>query len=226
MTVAIFTCNTCKTRTLWDVYGNILEPTKLLDKIHYNHDIKIDFKDDVPLKMIMRPMTKYILYHQQNTSLIGVEIGVKYGDNAYNILNALNMKKLYLVDPYEFYDGYDESDFKDKSPKDSYMIARKLLNPYRNKISFIKKTSKDAEKDIPNDLDFVYIDGNHSYEYVMEDLNLYYKKLKINGIIGGHDFALHRPEVVRAVSDFIYKNNLKRLRSENIDYWIVKEKEI
>ena len=47
--------------------------------------------------------------------------------------------------------------------------------------------SEDAVDDIPEKLDFVYIDGNHAYEYVKKDIGLYYPKLKKGGVIGGHD---------------------------------------
>ena len=40
---------------------------------------------------------------------------------------------------------------------------------------------------IDEDIDFIYIDGNHKYKYVLEDLTKWYNKLKTGGIIVADD---------------------------------------
>jgi predicted O-methyltransferase YrrM len=37
-------------------------------------------------------------------------------------------------------------------------------------------------------LDFVYIDANHTYQAVKEDIRLWYPKVKSGGLIMGHDY--------------------------------------
>jgi tRNA(Arg) A34 adenosine deaminase TadA len=37
-------------------------------------------------------------------------------------------------------------------------------------------------------LDFIYIDANHKYEFVLQDLKLWFPKLRKGGIFAGHDF--------------------------------------
>jgi hypothetical protein len=51
----------------------------------------------------------------------------------------------------------------------------------------IRKPSFEAVDDIPNNIDFLYIDGNHKYKYVFKELQLYYDKVKPGGIIIGDD---------------------------------------
>ena len=63
--------------------------------------------------------------------------------------------------------------------------AKKLLSNFD--VKFIKKESLEAIKYINGDLDYVYIDGNHNYENVLEDLVTYSKKLKEHGIIQLND---------------------------------------
>ena len=47
----------------------------------------------------------------------------------------------------------------------------------------------EALNDIPNEsLDFVYIDGNHHFKYVAEDICGWSKKVRKGGIISGHDY--------------------------------------
>lgn len=131
-----------------------------------------------------RPMIKYISKKFGNAPLTGVEIGVGFGENAKSILKTLNMKMLCLIDPYEpYYEyGIDMSGYVK-----GLEIVEKELAILLN-VKFIKKRSEDAMSDVPNNLDFVYIDGCHEYEFVKKDIELYYPKIREGGIIGGHDF--------------------------------------
>ena len=80
-------------------------------------------------------------------------------------------------------------------------------------------------KNIPDNLDFVYIDGNHQYEFVAKDIKTYYPKLKKGGVLGGHDmyngFCSEHNGVVQAVAEFAIKNNLQ-LCVELPDWWVIK----
>lgn len=64
-------------------------------------------------------------------------------------------------------------------------------------------------------IDFIFIDGNHSYEYVLEDLELYYPKVKNGGVITGDDYFMHEGDyegkkmVQEAVNDFAEKHSLE-----------------
>jgi len=88
----------------------------------------------------------------------------------------------------------------------------------------LQMTSEDAVDHIPDNLDMVYIDGNHAYEYVKKDIELYYPKVKAGGIIGGHDIEGNSlgEDVRRAVFEFAQKNNLS-VHVEKPDWWILKE---
>ena len=48
-------------------------------------------------------------------------------------------------------------------------------------------------------LDFVFIDGQHTYEAVCEDIDAWLSKVKPGGVLAGHD---HRyPPVAKAVAE-------------------------
>lgn len=196
---------------------------------HSGHNIEMQLKRNIKIDII-RPMMSYLL-NNRRYPLVGVEIGVCEGFHAERILRYNDIKKLYLIDPYEFYNGYDRSDFRQENesleePEKIFLQAKKRLQIYINRIEFIKKSSRDALNDVPNNLDFVYIDGNHAYEYVKEDINLYWSKIKKDGVIGGHDFGTHCPGVSKAVSEFILENNFQKIkgkcRYKDADWWIVK----
>jgi len=163
----------------------------------------------------------------KDNELIGVEIGTSHGINAHAILSFLPMKTLYLIDPYFKYIEYIEKWAPNHSQNDfdnDYMIAKKRLKKYKNKIQFIKMKSEEAimlSCLIPNDLDFVYIDGNHDYNYVKKDLELYYPKVKDGGVLGGDNFEAKFQGVPRAVLEFVDTKNLK-LYGRDKDWWIVK----
>jgi len=169
-----------------------------------------------------RPMFR-ALKQELSNDLIGVEIGTQRGTNAVNILKYLSIKKIYLIDPYEFYDyegrspnAVDPSDVQDGN----FQEAKRVLKNYGDKIQFIFKKSEDAVDDVPNDLDFVYVDGNHDYSYVKRDIELYFPKLKTAGFLGGHD--INMPGVFQAVSEFRSNSN-KKINIKRRDWWFVSE---
>ncbi len=149
----------------------------------------------------MRGMTKFIKKSGKK-NVIGCEVGVMKGIHALETLNNLDIKKLYLVDPYLPYidgDGY----IKKKIVFDKKIAHRNLSN--RN-VDFIYKASKKACKQFEdNTLDFVYIDANHSFKHVFEDIDCWYPKVVDGGVIGGHDFDTKHNDVILAVLDFIDK---------------------
>ena len=167
----------------------------------------------------MRPMISY-LKEENKKDLIGAEIGVAGGDNSKRLLKTLSIKKLYLIEPWIEY----EEDGKIKNYDKNEQKCRKLLKRWNNKIVYIKKTSREAVNDIPDDIDFIYIDGNHQYEFVKTDIELYYPKVKKGGCIGGDDFCGNFVGVVRAVLEYVDKHNVK-LHSRINDWWFIKPKE-
>ena len=168
-----------------------------------------------PISWFTRPSTKFLLKYYKNTSITGAEIGVDYGLNAKTILKILNLKKLYLIDPYI-------QKLDNVSGDERFNSAKKYLSKYNEKIIFIRKTSEDAINDIPSNLDFIYIDGLHDYENIKKDIELYYPKVKSGGILGGHDFWGNEIGVCKAVLEFVENNNLK-LYGELTDWWIIKK---
>lgn len=167
---------------------------------------------------IIRPSIKFIEGNLKG-ELIGVEIGVWRGENAEKILQNLSIKKLYLIDPYDAYKSYILPPTKDLTKDEE--IAQEKLAKFKDKIRFIKLKASDAVHLIPDELDFVYIDGNHTYEYVKQDIENYWPKIKKGGVIGGHDYNAKEPGINKAVDEFV-KNKKTRLYIKPYDWWIVK----
>ena len=94
-----------------------------------------------------------------------------------------------------------------------------------NTQKMIEKYSDKAADDVPNNMDFIYVDGGHDYDCVKKDIELYYPKVKKGGVFGGHDFDANHIDICRAAFEFVQKNNLK-LYGKNSDWWVVKGEKI
>ncbi|GAG75308.1 unnamed protein product [marine sediment metagenome] len=130
-----------------------------------------------------------------------------------------------MIDPYEEYEEY--LDLKGNIFIVAKQLADKRLISYINKIIWKIMKSADAVNLIPDNLDFVYIDGNHSYEYVLRDIELYFPKVKEGGVVGGHDYHNESKarEVKKAVDEFTKKNQLKLHIKGGLtgtDWWVIK----
>jgi len=144
-----------------------------------------------------RPSTKLIHGIYGEKPLVGVEIGTGFGENALSLLHELSIEKLYCVDPFVPYDDGVDKNQADYSSKSECTL--KLLSRYKN-VSFIRKDSSEAVKEICETVDFVYVDGNHAYDFVLADLENYYPIINERGVIAGHD--LDWPSVRKALNDF------------------------
>jgi len=164
-----------------------------------------------------RESIKFAKEYFKNKKIFAAEIGVFFGYNSRDLNKFLNISKLYLIDPYEKYEGYKKDsayNLLKRAKKNSHKINKK------KNIFWIEKFSDKAVKDIKEDLDFLYIDGNHEYEFVKKDLELYWKKIKKGGIMAGHDIQYRG--VSKALLEFANKNNLEVNFGDRRDWWIIK----
>lgn len=117
---------------------------------------------------------------------VGAEIGVWRGEFTEKF--AKLGLKMYAIDPWMELKDYksDGKGFQASQDK-CYEITKEVLAPYD--CTIIRKESMAALADVPNEsLDFVYIDGNHWFRYVAEDICEWTKKVKPGGYVCGHDY--------------------------------------
>jgi len=143
---------------------------------------------------------------------VGVEVGVAEGEFAETILQLGKVSKLYGVDPFKPLEGYRDYVFE-KTFQRLYDTTMRTLMPYTNWM-LIQETSMEAVKHFDdNSLDFVYIDADHSYEHVLQDITEWAKKVKPGGIVSGDDYVRRKGQdqyynVVDAVDKYVADNNL------------------
>ena len=146
--------------------------------------------------------------------LVGAEIGVYAGDHAQEMFKKLDIKKLYLIDPYELYPAYAGHRLGTRgwrSLPGVMMYAKKILKEkgYAERIVWLIMMANEAVNKVNEPLDFVYIDGNHDYGFVMDDITNWAPKVKEGGLVGGHDYGPSRYGVYEAVNDYCSKNNIE-----------------
>lgn len=156
-----------------------------------------------------------------------VEIGQRVGNNAEVIMKETDIKELYLVDPYLPYQDNSKEEIIDVNQELQNVYKKGMLHRlchYGDRLSFLNTTSEKASTLFEDKtFDYVYIDGDHHYNQVLNDMRLWYPKIKENGVLGGHDFKGKFPEIVKAVVDFADENNLKVVYNGDSDWWLKKK---
>ena len=120
----------------------------------------------------------------------GVEIGTFKGEFARKILLNTNANlRLYMVDVWRgLGDEYQDSS-NHNNHISAYSDTIKEIEGFGNMAVMIRADSQTAsDLFIDESLDFVYIDANHAYDYVVEDIKLWYPKVKHGGYLMGHDY--------------------------------------
>lgn len=161
----------------------------------------------------MRPMIKSL-----KDTEVGVEVGVFKGEHALSILQGLpNLKRLYLIDPYEAYEGYDDPNVGMLKSARKEAVSRLL--DFKDRIRWIY--SKFETGLIDEKVDFVYIDGNHDPHAVMHDIKVAETIIKPRGIIGGHDYYESSHLGVKMTVDNYCREKNRVLYQEDIDWWVM-----
>lgn len=142
---------------------------------------------------------------------VGAEIGVERAVFSKAICTRNPETKLYGIDPWKAYKGYRDHVTQEKLDA-FYVEASERMKHFNCEL--IREDSMTAAKRFEDEsLDFVFIDANHAYEYVLEDIRTWAKKVKKGGIVSGHDYIRRKGQdhiygVVRAVQQYIEENQI------------------
>lgn len=130
----------------------------------------------------------------------GAEVGVATGRFSKFMFDTIPGLSLICVD-----------DWANSKFAHTYEIAKETLKGCNAKL--IKKTSVEAAKEVENgSLDFVYIDANHEYNHVVDDIASWYPKVRSGGVVCGDDYYLTHAGntgVIRAVQEFCRENGIE-----------------
>eukprot|EP00747_Dinoflagellata_sp_TGD_P187809 gnl/TRDRNA2_/TRDRNA2_45859_c0_seq2.p1 gnl/TRDRNA2_/TRDRNA2_45859_c0~~gnl/TRDRNA2_/TRDRNA2_45859_c0_seq2.p1 ORF type:complete len:129 (+),score=24.57 gnl/TRDRNA2_/TRDRNA2_45859_c0_seq2:118-504(+) len=83
-----------------------------------------------------------------------------------------------------------------------YKMCMTILAPHAHRARIHRLTGELAAPLFEDgELDLIWVDGNHDYEFVVKDLRLYIPKLRSGGVVAGHNYCEATPGVVRAVQE-------------------------
>lgn len=137
----------------------------------------------------------------------GAEIGVAWGRYSLILCNSIPKLTLICVDPWEVYKGNRRGGHQDHHSFNE-VKARRILAGFD--VTFCKGKSMEMVELVPDEsLDFVFVDGNHDYEFVLEDITAWSKKVKKGGIVSGHDYyQFNHSGVIEAVDKYVADNKI------------------
>jgi hypothetical protein len=157
-------------------------------------------------------------------NIVGCELGVAAGTNLCQILeNCDNISKMYAIDPYVSYMdwcGLCTEDRINEVKRDVLLNLSKITQS--SKVSFLEMKSNDAVSIITDgELDFIFIDGDHSYERSSEDFINFYPKVKSGGMFSGHDYSL--VGVNKSLMEFLERHeyDISSLKLVSNDSWYI-----
>jgi hypothetical protein len=148
-----------------------------------------------------------------------VEVGSWKGkSSSYLAVEIINSKKNITIDCVDLWiDCKDAWKGIDENQRDKYLETKHLYELFIKNTSSLSSVINPIRMDSINaskiykdkTIDFIFIDANHDYNNVKKDIEAWLPKLKIGGIIAGHDYDNYWwPNVVKAVNDFFIEKNI------------------
>jgi hypothetical protein len=148
---------------------------------------------------------------------ICAEIGVWEGDFSRRILDSTRPAKLHLIDPWRYEQdiAYKDSLYggqiggsQAKLDKIYARVCQRFAQEIGNQQVIIHRGDSHmvCEQFDDDYFDWIYIDGNHLYEFALRDLHMYYRKVKPGGYLTGDDYSeggWWQGGVKKAVDEFV-----------------------
>ena len=122
----------------------------------------------------------------------GAEIGVKEGKFSERILHYWQGELLFSIDPWrEFGEDYVDIANVAQAQQDAYYYeTQSRLARFDGRSRILRMTSEEAAHEIEEgSLDFAYLDAQHHYEAVQQDIAMWWPKVRTGGLLCGHDYS-------------------------------------
>lgn len=177
----------------------------------------------------LRPKNVVVIGSKAGFAPIMFGLGVKdnygYGVGKIECYNTKSIEqneygKVFFVDPSYSIERKDNNHWYGIGFWDKSEQVKKLWEKYEiyNIVEHYKMTSEEFVKSdhCPKDIDLIYIDGDHSYDGISNDFNLYFSKIKRNGIIIAHDVDPQIPALLPNSGGYEVFNDLPSDKFEKL----------
>jgi Methyltransferase domain len=154
-----------------------------------------------------------------NNQIVGIEIGTGTAQTLEWVLeHSPNLKLVYTIDPYIHDDTSQFEAFAPVEKQEEWKeMARVRLDKFTDRVIKIIDTSDNAVALTPNEVDFVWIDGDHTPGQIRKDLVNYYPKVRLGGIFGGHDYQHVIPLLREMIEGVIFLG-------DDWTWWVIKDR--
>lgn len=193
-------------------------PRKVMDEVIDHEPLRIKSRLDLPRALQRRKLTGQM-----------VEVGVLFGEYSSHLL-ANWPGTLHMVDPWKnqepgvYLDGCNAVNMEEALAK-----TKAAVEVFGPRAVIHRAFSREAASEFADgSLDCVYIDANHAYEWALEDMQIWWPKIRAGGVMGGHDYynradAWQSCGVKRAVQDFCCANRLRFSTTSCTSWWVDKK---
>ena len=181
-----------------------------MDASEYLHNIYVKSQQVSPVRIRKFNRKRLLEFFAELGYTTGAEVGVAEGWFSEGMLKIIPNLKLYSIDPWSPVKENLRSKRVGKDLAQSrYENAKNRLGKYPGCV-MVKNISTEAARDIEfYSLDFVYIDGAHTFDYVMEDIITWARRVRKGGIVSGHDYYRFRDAgVVQAVDLYTHMHSI------------------
>ncbi len=157
------------------------------------------------------------------------EIGCLKGRFTWQILTYASPKKLYVIDPYwkKFGDAYYWDESKKTMDCFAKAIWRIRQTEKSDNVTFVIDTDDSFLPDLKDNIfDWIYLDASHKYADTLLELDIIKDKIKLNGLICGHDYGSSKhPGATEAIQEWLVANNdFEFYLLDNHMQWMIRRK--
>lgn len=153
---------------------------------------------------------------------VGAEVGVAKGDYSKRLIRSLKPQKIFLIDPWRVADagvqrraahyGADRVDQSFLDSRYQYVCRRFEKEREAGVVEIVRGGFQDwLDREPTQELDWVYIDGDHSHDGVLRDLRIAMAVVKYGGLIACDDYGTHgwwEGGVTSAIHGFLDKEDV------------------
>lgn len=164
-------------------------------------------------------------FSSSDGSLRMVEVGVDAAINAAMILQQVSNVHYVGIDPYPAC-GYDSEESCARAGAERYVEASLRLSRFHGRAQIFRATCEEIAPLIPHgSVQFVWIDGLHTYQGFVQDFQCVLPFLKVGGYIAGHDYGGKFPGVSDGVHEMFSlcppPDGVLNLASDHTFFWQV-----
>lgn len=137
--------------------------------------------------------------------------------------------KMFTIDTF----GGNGESLSDKSNASDVLLWNLFRFELGGVVTILKGKSNDFYSNVDDEsIDFLFIDGDHRYSQVIQDIDNWYPKIKVGGVISGHDYNSNRYDEDKVEKDcvnFVHHGVTKAVNErfkDKLRLWIDDEKRL